>query len=55
MIIINGYVNPVRNSYLTEALHALMQKNAVQLVRTQKSLDYLRPHFTEQISKDRKI
>ena len=31
LIVISGYVHPCRNSCLTEALHALMQKNAVDL------------------------
>ena len=35
--IISCYVNPLKNSYLMEALHALMQKNAVEPVTTQKS------------------
>ena len=38
--IISGYVHPLRNSYLTEALHALMQNQAVEIVRTQKSLGF---------------
>ena len=29
--VVSGYVHPLRNSYLTEALHTLMQKNAVEL------------------------
>ena len=32
--IISGCVHPLVNNYLTEALHALMQKNAVELVRS---------------------
>ena len=31
-VIISGYVNPLRASYLMEALHALIQKNAVEKV-----------------------
>ena len=70
-IIISCYVHPLRNSYLMEALHALMQKNAVELVTTQKSRDlqptfpgsktqqpvetYIGSQYPEQISKDREI
>ena len=32
------YAIPLRNSYLMEALHVLMKKNAVKLVKNQKSL-----------------
>ena len=35
--VISCYVNPHRNSYLLEALHQLIEKNAVELVRSQKS------------------
>ena len=35
---INDHHKCLRNSYLTEALHALVQKNAVELVKTQQSL-----------------
>ena len=43
--IISGYVYPPRNSYLTEELHALMQKNAVELVKAQK--DFFNQLFLE--------
>ena len=43
--IIIGYVHPLRNSYPTEVLHACMQKNAVELVRTQKSLGFFNRLF----------
>ena len=36
--IISFYVHPLRNSYLMEALDALMENNAVEPVTTQKSL-----------------
>ena len=32
-VVISGCVHPLSNSYLIEALHALMQKNAVEKVR----------------------
>ena len=38
--IISCYVNPHRNLYLLEALHQLMDKNAVELVQNQKSLGF---------------
>ena len=34
------YVDPHRNSYLLEALHQLLNKNAVELVQNQKSLGF---------------
>ena len=37
--IISCYVNSLRNSYLTEALYALVKKNAEELVESQKSLN----------------
>ena len=40
-IIVSCYVNPHRNSYLLEALHQLIEKNAVELVQNQKSLGFL--------------
>ena len=36
--VISCYVNPVRNLYLLEALHQLIEKNAVELVKNQRSL-----------------
>ena len=36
--VISCYVNPHRNSYLLEALHQLIDKNAVELVHSQTSL-----------------
>ena len=70
-IIISGYMHPVRDSCLIETLHALMQNNAVELVRTQVSLGffntlflgltsttvdiYLGPQYFEQSSKDSDI
>ena len=38
--IISCYVNPHRNSYLLEALHQLIAKNAVELVKQQTSLGF---------------
>ena len=38
--VISRYVNPHRNSYLLEALHQLMDKNAVELVQNQVSLGF---------------
>ena len=43
--VLSAYVNPLRNSYLTAALHALVQKNAVEPVRTQKSLGFFNRLF----------
>ena len=37
------YVNPHRDSYLLEALHQLLSKNAVELVSNQLSLGFLQP------------
>ena len=34
------YVNPLRNSYLLEALHQLLDKNAVELVQNPQSLGF---------------
>ena len=39
-VIISGYVNPLGNSYLLEALHALIQKNSVEKVTNQRSLAF---------------
>ena len=38
--VISRYVNPHRNSYLLEALHQLMDKNAIELVHNQTSLGF---------------
>ena len=38
--VISDYVNPHKNLHLLEALHQLVNKNAVELVATQKSLGF---------------
>ena len=38
--IISCYVNPHRNNYLLEALHQLMDNNAVKVVKSQESLGF---------------
>ena len=43
--VISCYVNPHRDSYLLEALHQLIAKNAVELVRNQKSLGFFNRLF----------
>ena len=43
--VISCYVNPHRNSYLLEALHQLIDKNAVELVQNQKSLGFFNRLF----------
>ena len=43
--VISCYVNPHRNSYLLEALHQLIAKNAVELVRNQTSLGFFNRLF----------
>ena len=43
--VISCYVNPHRNSYLLEALHQLIAKNAVELVRHQTSLGFFNQLF----------
>ena len=43
--VISRYVNPHRNSYLLEALHQLIDKNAVELVQNQKSLGFFNRLF----------
>ena len=43
--VISCYVNPPRNLYLLEALHQLMDKNAVELVNNQKSLGFFNRLF----------
>ena len=44
-IILSGYVHPLRNSNLTEALHVLMQNNAVEQARSKKSLGFFNQLF----------
>ena len=46
--IISGYVYALRNSYLIGALPPLMQKNAVEPVRTKKSLGFFNRIFLVQ-------
>ena len=43
--VISCYVNPHRDSYLLEALHQLIAKNAMELVRNQKSLGFFNRLF----------
>ena len=43
--IISRYVNPHRNSYLLEALHQLIDKNAVERVQNPKSLGFFNRLF----------
>ena len=43
--VISCYVNPHRNSYLLEALHQLMDKNAIELVHNQTSLGFFNRLF----------
>ena len=43
--VISWYVNPNRNSYLLEALHQLIDKNAVELVHNQTSLGFFNQLF----------
>ena len=43
--VISRYVNPHRNLYLLEALHQLIDKNAVELVQNQKSLGFFNRLF----------
>ena len=43
--VISCYVNPLRNSYLLEALHQLIDKNAVELVHNQTSLGFFNRLF----------
>ena len=43
--VISCYVNPHRNSYLLEALHQLIAKNAVELVKYQTSLGFFNRLF----------
>ena len=43
--VVSCYVNPHRNSYLLEALHQLIAKSAVELVRNQTSLGFFNRLF----------
>ena len=43
--VISRYVNPHRNNHLLEALHQLIDKNAVEMVRNQKSLGFFNRLF----------
>ena len=43
--VISRYVNPHRNSYLLEALHQLMNKDAIELVHNQTSLGFFNRLF----------
>ena len=43
--VVSCYVNPLRNSYLLEALHQLMAKNAIELVQNQTSLGFFNRLF----------
>ena len=43
--VVSCYVNPRRNSYLLEALHQLIDKNAVELVHNQTSLGFFNRLF----------
>ena len=43
--VVSCYVNPHRDSYLLEALHQLIDKNAVELVRNQTSLGFFNRLF----------
>ena len=43
--VISCYVNPHRNSYLLEALHQLIDKNAIELVHNQTSLGFFNRLF----------
>ena len=42
---VSCYVNPHRNSYQLEALHQLIEENAVELVQNQKSLGFFNQLF----------
>ena len=43
--VISCYINPHRNSYLLEALHQLIDKNAIELVHNQTSLGFFNRLF----------
>ena len=62
----SGYIHPLKNSDLMEAVHALTHKNVVEKVKileqtflgskTQQQVEtYPRSEFTKQISKNREI
>ena len=44
-LILSGYANPLRNLYLKEALQALLQKEAVEMVRVRTSLAFFNRLF----------
>ena len=44
-LIVGGYANPLRNLYLKEALQALLQKEAVEMVRVRTSLAFFNRLF----------
>ena len=44
-MVISCYVNPHRNSYLVEALHQLIAKNAIEIVQNPKSLGFFNRLF----------
>ena len=44
-LIVSGYANPLRNLYLKEALQALLQKEAVEMVRVRTSLAFFNRLF----------
>ena len=44
-LIVSGYANPLRNLYLREALQALLQKEAVEMVRFRTSLAFINRLF----------
>ena len=46
--VINCCVNPHKNLYLLEALHQLVNKNAVELVATKKTLGFTTDYFQYQ-------
>ena len=57
--VISCYGNPHRNLYLLEALHQLIDKNAIELVHSQKSQQqvetYTRPEKSEPLPQGREI
>ena len=44
-LIVSGYANPLRNLYLKQALQALLQKEAVEMVRVRTSLAFFHRLF----------
>ena len=44
-LVIQGYVHPLRHSNLTEALHTLTQKQAIELVKNQATLAFFNRLF----------